>query len=66
MDIHISFIRIIIFFDEPFKYGDGAQFRDYIRTNAEQLSVYFCNFVQFNILVNYLNFCLSVGLCVTS
>jgi hypothetical protein len=38
MDMSTSFIWIIIFFDEAFKYGDGAKFWGYVVTNAEILS----------------------------
>jgi hypothetical protein len=37
-----SFIRVIIVFNEAFKYGDGAK----------SLCVDFCNFVKFRIFVN--------------
>jgi hypothetical protein len=30
MDVPTSFIRIIILFDEDFKYGDGAKFGGYV------------------------------------
>jgi hypothetical protein len=56
MDIPVSFIWIIISFDAVFKYGDGVKFWGYVVTNAEQLCVEFCNFVQCHIFVNYLTF----------
>jgi hypothetical protein len=34
-----SFILIIIFFDEIFKYGGGVNFLGYVAINAEQLCV---------------------------
>jgi hypothetical protein len=59
MDIHISFIWIIILFDAVFKYGDGAKFWCYVVINAEPLCVEFCNFVQYHIFVNYLTFAIN-------
>jgi hypothetical protein len=59
MDIPISFILIIIFFDPVFKYGDGAKFWGYVVINAEQLCVEFCNFVQCHIFLNYLTFAIN-------
>jgi hypothetical protein len=50
MDISISFIRIITFFDGAFEYVDGAKFCGYVGTNAEPLSVEFCNF-EYNIIL---------------
>jgi hypothetical protein len=44
--IHTCFVWIIILFDEAFKYGNCAEFWVYAGTNAEQLCVEFCNFVQ--------------------
>jgi hypothetical protein len=43
-------------FDEAFLYGDGAKFLD-VRTNAEQLCVELCNFVQCHIFIKYLTCC---------
>jgi hypothetical protein len=37
MDIPTSITELIIFFDEDFKYGNGAKFLCYVGTNAEQL-----------------------------
>jgi hypothetical protein len=51
MDISISCIRIItFFFDGDFEYVDGAKFCGYVGTNAEPLSVEFCNF-EYNIIL---------------
>jgi hypothetical protein len=49
----LCFILIIVLFDEGFKYGDGAKFLGYVGTNAEELSVEFCNFVLCHISVNH-------------
>jgi hypothetical protein len=43
MNIPISFISIIIWFDEVFKYGDGAKFWGYVQASADPLYVEFCN-----------------------
>jgi hypothetical protein len=59
MDIHISFIWIIVLFDALFKYGVGAKFWGYVGINAEPLCVELCNFVQYHIFVNYLTIYLS-------
>jgi hypothetical protein len=53
MDIPTSFIWIILF-DTVFKYDNGAKFLGYVGINTEPLCVEFCNFVQWNIFVNYL------------
>jgi hypothetical protein len=37
MNIHISFISIIILFDAVFKYGDGVKCLGYVGINAEPL-----------------------------
>jgi hypothetical protein len=48
MDIFRSFIVIIIFFHEAFKYGDGAKFWGYVGTNAEFSDFVYCrNFVSY-------------------
>jgi hypothetical protein len=44
--LRTSFISNIIFFDEAFKYGDGAKVWGYVGTNAEPLCVELRNFVQ--------------------
>jgi hypothetical protein len=54
MDIPTNLIRIIIFFDEALKYGYGAKFWDYVRTNTEPLCVELCNFEQCHVFVKYL------------
>jgi hypothetical protein len=59
MDIPTSFILIISLFNAVFKYSDGAKFLGYVVTNAEQLCVEFCNFVQCHIFVNYLTFAVN-------
>jgi hypothetical protein len=46
MRIPASFILIIVFFDEAFKYDDCAKFWGYVGTNAEPVCVEFCNFMQ--------------------
>jgi hypothetical protein len=38
-------ILIIVLFDKTFKYGDGAKFWGYIKTNAEPLCVEFSNVI---------------------
>jgi hypothetical protein len=43
MNIPTSFIWIIILLDEVLKYCDGVRFWGYVGTNAEPLSVEFCN-----------------------
>jgi hypothetical protein len=55
---HTSFIWIIIFFYEAFKYSNGVKFWDYIAINAEPL----CRILQCHVLVKYISFCLSVSL----
>jgi hypothetical protein len=57
MDIPTKFISIIIFFDEVFKYGDGAKVVGCGGTKAESFYIEFCNFMQCNTFVNYLNCC---------
>jgi hypothetical protein len=52
MDIYISFIWTIIFFDKAFKYGDGTTFWGYVGTNSEPFCWELCNVVQ----------CRSIGL----
>jgi hypothetical protein len=39
MEISTRFIRIMVLFDEVFRGGDGAKFRDYVGTNAKPLCV---------------------------
>jgi hypothetical protein len=39
MDIPTSFTRIIILFDEAFKYGHDAKYLGYVGKNAEQTCV---------------------------
>jgi hypothetical protein len=51
MDIPTSFICIIIFINEDFKYGNVSKFLDYIGANADLLCAQFCNFVQSHILL---------------
>jgi hypothetical protein len=53
---------IIILFDEAFKYGDGAKFICYIRTDTEPLCIEFCNVVQYHAFVYYLTVCRLVHL----
>jgi hypothetical protein len=53
-DITTSYIWIIIFFEQFFKYGDCEKSTGYIRTNAEPLCGEMCSLVQFNISVNHL------------
>jgi hypothetical protein len=60
MGISTNFIWNIILFHEDFKYGDGANLWYYVETNTEPLCVEFCRFVQCQISVNYLTFCLFV------
>jgi hypothetical protein len=38
-DMPTSFIWIVVSFLEAFKYGDGAKFWSYVRTDAEPLCV---------------------------
>jgi hypothetical protein len=45
MDIPVSFISIIILFDEAFIYDSIAIFWRYIGRNAEPVCVEFCNLV---------------------
>jgi hypothetical protein len=45
MNITTSFIWIIISFDGAFEYDSALNFWGYVGTNAELLSVEFCNFV---------------------
>jgi hypothetical protein len=59
MDISYVLYDSLIF-NEVFKYGDGAKFRDYGETYAEPLCVEFYNFMQCRILIKYLSFSLSV------
>jgi hypothetical protein len=61
MDITTSFIWIIALFDKAFNCADGVKFWGYVGTNAEPLCVEFSNFVQCHMAVNYLTFCLCVG-----
>jgi hypothetical protein len=49
---NVSFIWIIILFDEVLKYSGGAKVLRLYGTNAEPLSVQFCSFVQCHILVS--------------
>jgi hypothetical protein len=53
MDISVSFVWIIIFFDKAFKYGIGVKFGGYVGTNSKPLCVEFCSFVKCRIFVNY-------------
>jgi hypothetical protein len=41
MDVHTSFIFVIILFDLALKYGDGTKFWGYVGTNVEPLGVEF-------------------------
>jgi hypothetical protein len=62
MEVHTSFVWIIIFFGEALKCGDGAKFWGYVcqtLNHSEQNSVIF---LQCHILVNYLTFWLSLRL----
>jgi hypothetical protein len=52
--ISTSFIWIIILFDKAFKY-DTAKLWGYVWTNAEPLSVEFCNLVQCHILLLFMS-----------
>jgi hypothetical protein len=65
MDIPKYVIWINILLDEAFKYSNGAIFWGYVGANAKPVSVEFCHFVQFHILVNYLSSCWSVHLHVS-
>jgi hypothetical protein len=53
MDIHTSFIWIIIFFDGAFECGGDLTFWGYVGTNAEILFVEFCNFVPCHTFISY-------------
>jgi hypothetical protein len=53
MDINISFIWIITFFGGAFQYGGVSIFWGYVGTNAGQLYVKLCNFVQLHIFISY-------------
>jgi hypothetical protein len=39
MDMPTTFIRIIIFFDEDFKYGDGEKLWDYVGAITKPLYI---------------------------
>jgi hypothetical protein len=54
MDILMSFIWIVIFFDGDFEYGSGSTFWSYVWTNAELLCVEFYNFVQCHMFISYI------------
>jgi hypothetical protein len=65
VNIPTGFTRTISFFDETFIYGDCAKFWHYVRTNAESLSVEFCNFLQYRISVHCLSSCIRLPLLVS-
>jgi hypothetical protein len=46
MDTPTNVIRIVIFFYEASKFGDGAEFCVYDGANVEPLYVEICSFVQ--------------------
>jgi hypothetical protein len=64
-ELTTSFIWIVILFDVASKHGDGANVLGYDGTKTVTLCAVFCNFVHCHILVSYLNFCLSVRLCIS-
>jgi hypothetical protein len=55
MNTPLSFIWVIILFEETFKCGDGAKFWGYVGADVEALCVEFCNIVQCHIIVNCFN-----------
>jgi hypothetical protein len=56
MDIPISFILIIVFFDGAFEFGGISIFCGYVETNAKELCIKFCNFGQYHVFVSHLSF----------
>jgi len=54
MDIRASLIWMIILFHEAFMYMATMRNFEVLLEDDESLWVKFCNFVQYNILVNYL------------
>jgi hypothetical protein len=52
--VHTCRFLIITLLDGAFEYSNGGKLLGYVGTNAEPLSVEFCNFVQCHIFVNCL------------